>query len=280
MKFGASQVLRFGTLNGAYSVVTQTEYSDSQITLTDSEQAIVESFFGKSNIHRGNVKSSAGKARKEFRLHRSGQSIPLNLVYPKPDKDELRLYLSEQSGFKPPAGYVWFIYSRDGYLWLGAQSEALWRMESRVDHEDDLYQAAMEIAAAGEPEIAAKLVSSMQYLRNPKLASERFKLSDYKCEVDEKHQLFVSRASGNPFLEAHHLIPVSYSKVLASSNLDIVENIYALCPMCHRAIHHSQCNYTEEIVFKLLKRRDDTVKIFGISPQELLSIYSCEKITK
>jgi len=41
MKFGAIQQARFNTATGAYSLVTETEFGDSQITLTDFEREIV-----------------------------------------------------------------------------------------------------------------------------------------------------------------------------------------------------------------------------------------------
>ena len=280
LKFGPLQQTLFGTPDGAYSTVTGTEYGDSQITLTDYEQFLVESYFGKPNIHRGNVASSPARAKKQFRLYPSGEAVSLNLVYPKPDKDELRLYLSSKAGFKPDPGVVWFVFRKGKDLWLGAEPEHLWRITGRNDREDDRYQEAAEVATAGDSEAAGKIVSSMQYVRDPALAVERFELSGFKCETDTKHPLFVSRASGEPFLEAHHLVPVSLGAYFKGQHLDTLENIYALCPMCHRAVHHARCDRTIEIVDRLIKRRSDALDAFGVSRQEILRMYSCEVIIR
>lgn len=97
MIFSKTQKQKFGTYEGAYSVVTDREIKDSQITLTDHEVEITTRFFNGA-IHVGNVKGSGGAAEKSFRLYPSGQHIHLNLVYPKPAKSELRLYLAAGKG--------------------------------------------------------------------------------------------------------------------------------------------------------------------------------------
>lgn len=52
------------------------------------------------------------------------------------------------------------------------------------------------------------------------------------CESCRKDAPFRD-AAGDPFLEVHHMIP------LAGDGPDIVENAVALCPNCHRRVHHS-----------------------------------------
>lgn len=279
MRFGPVQQNRFGTSDGAYSSVTDTEYSDSQITLADSEKLLVERYFGPGNILRGNVGSSRSRAKKKFRLYPSGQNIELNLVYPKPNKEELRLYLSENAGFKPSTGDVWFVFCDGQDLWLGAEREAIWRLSARTDDEDERYQAAAEAIAAGSVQRAISMASRMQYTRNPILAAKRFELSSYECEADPTHELFISRASGYPFLEAHHLIPVSLQSNFKIKDLDVIENIYAICPMCHRAVHHAQCGSTVEIIERLLAKRSDALKLLDLSLDDLWKIYGCEIIT-
>jgi hypothetical protein len=46
MRFGKSQKLKFRTNTGAYSVVTNRENFDSQITATDAEAELLRTFFG------------------------------------------------------------------------------------------------------------------------------------------------------------------------------------------------------------------------------------------
>lgn len=96
--------------NGAYSVVTTRENYDSQITAADEEANLLLSFFGKEKIQVGNVKSNPEKAQQAFYLYPEGNAIHLNPVFPKPEKNELRLYISARAGFKPDGDDVWFIF--------------------------------------------------------------------------------------------------------------------------------------------------------------------------
>ncbi len=79
MKFGQNQINIFETNIGAYSLVTEREFFDSQITATDTESEILISFFQKDNIHVGPVKANPTMAKKTFKLYPSGEDIFLNL---------------------------------------------------------------------------------------------------------------------------------------------------------------------------------------------------------
>ncbi len=50
------------------------------------------------------------------------------------------------------------------------------------------------------------------------------------------HETFDSK-QGYRYVEAHHLIPMKAQKDFPNINLDRTENIVALCPTCHRAVH-------------------------------------------
>jgi len=138
MKFGIIQKMKFGTSDGSYSVVTEREHFDSQITLTDYEADLVISIFGKENIQVGGVHSNKELSSKEFRLYPSGKKVFLNVVYPKPEKTELRLYISSKAGFKPNGGEIWFMFRKESEIWIGAMPESAWRRESSELKNDEL----------------------------------------------------------------------------------------------------------------------------------------------
>ncbi len=147
MRFGKSQHIKFNSETGAYSVVTPRENYDSQITATDEEANLLLSFFGKENIQIGNVKSNPEKAKQAFYLYPEGNEISLNLVFPKPEKPELRLYLSARAGFKPDGDDIWFIFQQDDKLWIGAMNETLWRSQNQVlvyDESEGNYQDSLQ----------------------------------------------------------------------------------------------------------------------------------------
>ncbi|CAN5612537.1 hypothetical protein BH10ACI3_BH10ACI3_26590 [soil metagenome] len=276
MQFGKAQNRRFGTLDGAYSFVTDREHYDSQITLTDYEAELVLRHFGNENIHVGNVQSNPTKASKQFKLFPDGELISLNLVFPKPDKPELRLYLSATAGFKPVGGNIWFVFVVDGEIWIGQMDEASWRSNSSIlktDDYDDLYQLAVN-----EDDVIriTTLTERDVYQRDSRLALKRMAAAGFACEYDGKHKLFVSRFSRRNYVEAHHLIPLGLQAEFRPK-LDMIENIYCLCTFCHRAVHHADEPLAREILGTLSEKRN-VLDYYGLGLKDLFSLYAVEEI--
>ncbi len=80
-----------------------------------------------------------------------------------------------------------------------------------------------------------------------------------------------------PYLEAHHLIPMALQKIIPRK-LDTIENIFSLCPYCHRAIHHANMDLTRDIIKRLVDKRPDVLDIMKIREADVLSFYSVEDI--
>lgn len=269
MKFGRVQKQKFGTYDGAYSLITQREIKDSQITLTDHEVEIVTRFYG-DTIHIGNVKDSDGASLKPFRRYPDGTQIHLNLIYPKPAKSELRLYIAKGRGFMPEAGDVVFIYLKDNELWVGKMSEFNWRFQLSAladDIDDTSYQDLVN---------QSRQVTTDVYKRKLQVALDVMAEANYRCEASPGHRLFVSKATGKNYLEAHHIIPVSLSQQF-SQQLDVKENVVCLCPFCHRALHHAEPRVAIPILNRVVKQRPVFEK-FGVSLEDLYNFYALEKI--
>lgn len=52
------------------------------------------------------------------------------------------------------------------------------------------------------------------------------------CQLCQSQAPFINK-QGNPFLETHHIIP------LGQDGKDVIKNTVALCPNCHRRLHHA-----------------------------------------
>ena len=277
MRFGKSQERKFNSSTGAYSVVTKRENYDSQITATDEEANLLLSFFGKGNIQIGNVKANPQKARKAFKLYPNGETIYLNLVFPKPQKTELRLYLSQRSGFKPRGGDIWFIFEQNNELWIGFMNESNWRNENQIliyDQSEGDYQDSLQELDNIK---INKLKSRDVFTRDRKIALQRMELSNYQCENNEKHDLFISRPTKKPYLEAHHLIPMSLQSA-TKIPLDTIDNIYCLCPYCHRAIHHAEKVVAKNIITTLVQKRPEVLNILNNNLNDIFNYYAVEDI--
>jgi len=274
----------FKAINGAYSRVTERENYDSQITLTDIEAETVINFFGITNIHIGNVDSNPQKSAKPFLLYPNFTPIVLNLVFPKPHKTELRLYLSKRAGYKPEGGEIWFIYENSNHqLVVGSLNEKVWNGLGQADQFDDRYQSEIEsdVLDKGIPDKAPEgKISTISvggrviYQRDPLIAAVRFKASNYSCEMDPAHKTFISQKTSLPYIEAHHFIPIKFQPIF-DKPLDDFDNIFSLCPNCHKKIHYAIIEEKFEMVKFLYQKRP------GLNTYELdyiAQFYNCLKI--
>lgn len=115
------------------------------------------------------------------------------------------------------------------------------------------------------------------YQRDPRVAGDALVEASYKCEIDPSHQTFTANAGQMPYLEAHHLIPFSNQRSYTVS-LDVKANVVALCPNCHRLLHHGTKKEKSKHIRALLARRADRLeeKELGITNADLLKLYSGE----
>ena len=266
MEFGFLHRATFKAIKGAYSPVTDRELYDSQITATDSEADLLIEYFHQSGegIHVGNVNSDKDAARKQFRLFPTGEVVNLNLVYPKPAKPELRLYLSSRAGFMPNKGDVWFLFvsSTDGTLWIGALPEDQWR-----NINEDTLQNRSEVQ------------KKVKFPRDVAIVRKRMELSRYTCEYSDAHKLFVAKATGCRYVEVHHVIPLDFQDSFGDKKLDHLNNLYSLCPYCHSAVHHAEGRVARKLLSKMYDERSIGFH-YGISKLQLFQLYSVEEIVK
>lgn len=105
------------------------------------------------------------------------------------------------------------------------------------------------------------------YERNQELKNICINRAGFQCEIDNNHKSFISSKQHN-YVEAHHIIPLSFQDKFIV-NLDTLENLISLCPVCHKAIH--QGNREEKL--KVLKQIYNIRKPFNISFDDLLKLY-------
>ena len=87
-----------------------------------------------------------------------------------------------------------------------------------------------EVKGTAHP--AKILVTTVQYVRNPKIVALALKTARGICGDCRKPGPFISERSGLPYLEVHH------KKTLKRGGGDTPGNVIALCPNCHRKRHH------------------------------------------
>ena len=100
--------------------------------------------------------------------------------------------------------------------------------------------------------------------------------ADFLCENDNTHQSFIwKRYSDKQYVEGHHLIPMNAQDDFRDINLDRTENIFALCPACHRAFTSAITSYKKELFLILFNLRQEKYsEIFGITnPEQIFHKY-------
>lgn len=99
--------------------------------------------------------------------------------------------------------------------------------------------------------------------RDSEIAANAIIKANYKCEIDSKHETFISHKTNHPYMEAHHLVPMKFQNKF-SNNIDKTANIKSLCPICHRKIHSGIPSEKEELVVKLYNQSKEELKKVGI----------------
>lgn len=107
-----------------------------------------------------------------------------------------------------------------------------------------LRSAPMKSKPIGKKSPQKMARSAEQFIRDPKVKAWVLQNASGKCELCGGAAPFLDEA-GFPFLEVHHIIPLS------EGGDDVVTNAVALCPNCHRRCHHGSDR--KEITARLTK---------------------------
>jgi len=77
-------------------------------------------------------------------------------------------------------------------------------------------------------------ILSYGFRRNPYIVAEALDRANGCCERCKNPAPFMKATDGSPYLEVHHLTPLS------QGGEDSLNNVVALCPNCHRELHFGQ----------------------------------------
>lgn len=121
----------------------------------------------------------------------------------------------------------------------------------------------------------------LSYRRSPEIAAEALRNSNYRCEIDCEHKTFISKSTEYNYVEAHHIIPISFQNQF-DVGIDCEANIVALCPNCHRKIHFGKDDAKERLLKVLWEKRvkDLNHRNINIEYNELLKMYRVDDCTR
>lgn len=138
--------------------------------------------------------------------------------------------------------------------------------ESAVDYseyEEENHPQAVAISPTTQKEIPK---------RSRKAVELALKKAEYTCEYDSADKTFKTKTKNeHNYVEGHHLIPINKYRDFPVS-LDVAENVVALCPYCHRLLHHGQFEDKKKILDTLYAKHKDGLAKKGI-PLSLEKLY-------
>ncbi len=105
-----------------------------------------------------------------------------------------------------------------------------------------------------------------------KIKNTRLELEDFKCEVDSNHITFKTTSLPN-YLEGHHMIPMSAQKNFPNIKLDCIENMVALCPLCHAQITYGTREEKKKVFDAIVKKRINDFESIGFTEPILKVIF-------
>ncbi|HSW15722.1 MAG TPA: HNH endonuclease signature motif containing protein [Ramlibacter sp.] len=112
-----------------------------------------------------------------------------------------------------------------------AEAESLFSAKVERSLNDTEAARATRLAAA-DPVPATMVVQTTVFVRNADVVAAALVRASGLCERCKQPAPFLRRKDGTPYLEAHHLM------TLADGGKDTLDNALALCPNCHRQVHH------------------------------------------
>jgi predicted HNH restriction endonuclease len=100
------------------------------------------------------------------------------------------------------------------------------------------------------------------YKRDYRVSKTALKNANGECAyakaINKKHITFSTDRTDN-YLEAHHFVPMKAQSDF-EGNLDRTENVIALCPNCHSAIHYGTLKIKEKMIEQLYKKHKSKLK--------------------
>lgn len=113
------------------------------------------------------------------------------------------------------------------------------------------------------PKKENSIVLKSYWKRSSIIKTQAIKSAKYNCEIDEEHKTFISKSTGEQYMEGHHAIPMSKQPNFDVS-LDVYANIVCLCPICHRLLHYGEDNVRDNAMDKIYYSRADRLANSGI----------------
>ncbi|MBE5991584.1 MAG: hypothetical protein E7247_04225 [Paenibacillaceae bacterium] len=109
--------------------------------------------------------------------------------------------------------------------------------------------------------------------RSDIIKRQSIEFAGYICEINMKHNTFISESTNKQYMEGHHAIPLKEQRYFDKS-IDIYANIICLCPNCHRLLHYGLKESKKILLNQIYDERSKRLAHSGIkvSKQEFIRL--------
>lgn len=168
-----------------------------------------------------------------------------------------------------------YLLLQDDFEFLESDEEVYQEMANEIVSEDVEKLVVGQDSPRAPKDVIIDKGGKERYPRNVKEAASALAKAKYRCEVDPKHETFISKSKNENYVEAHHFIGISFYKQFSEVDLDRSANIVSLCPNCHRKIHNGKDIERYMMIEILFKRLEIRLKEVGIEVtlEKLKEIY-------
>ena len=125
-----------------------------------------------------------------------------------------------------------------------------------IDRSDILLSDLQETGRNADRPVK-RMTTVSAYERDPRITGLVKLAAKGKCDLCKKKGPFMDRVIGFPFLETHHV------KWLSRGGKDSIANTVALCPNCHRKMHHVDDQDDMVKLSKIAKKREERLLLTG-----------------
>lgn len=165
--------------------------------------------------------------------------IPLFVISKSANKKlrNVHLGLIENFDNQQKKTYIRFIFLKeldvnDSILIKETQAEYNIQFNNAVGYSQTNTSAERKKRILSADKAPQKVLRSVyDYNRNPDVVAEALYRAKGICEKCRQFAPFTKKSNGEPYLEVHHIKPLS------QGGEDSLENVKAICPNCHREMH-------------------------------------------
>ena len=123
------------------------------------------------------------------------------------------------------------------------------------------------------PEKGFDCTGRRRYKTQRKVRDTALQQSNYFCDCHDFKHFYFEAVDSNQYVEAHHIVPMNRQEEYyfgKNVNLDIIQNMVAVCPTCHKQVHVGSRNARIEKISEIYAK--NRLRLLSFDPDITLSL--------